>query len=157
MDISSIVVSPDYEVEVGSDCKAFSFYYYDDEETDLESVDPKMALRTMEYTYDDSSAHFLRKDGNSSRKAFKVAQFEVVLYSLPEKSSPLRPSDEHVTFRITCAAHDDIEANRGKGDDDADRRNKQVVTLISTAGFTQRASEISFPWWVSNKYPLVEN
>jgi hypothetical protein len=157
MDLSSIIVSPDSETSVSADNKAFSFSYYDADESDLESQSPKMVLRTMEYSYDEESANFLRKDGHSSVRAFRDAQFEVILYAIPEKQSPLRPSDEHVTFRITCAASDDIEVNRGKKDQDADRRDKQVVTLISTAGFTQRASEVAFPWWVPNKYPQIDN
>lgn len=155
MDLSSVVLSGD-NIQVSDDFKSLGFSYYDKDESNFSSTDPKMVLRKMRYSYNDKSSHFVRKDGPAAARDFQVAQFEVILYSLPEKQSPRRPFDESLTFRITCAASDDIEVNKGKSDEDKDRRNKQVVTLISTAGLVQRASEVAFPWWSKARYPVEQ-
>jgi hypothetical protein len=155
LDLAPAFINKSAPIHVGSDCKSLKFYYVDTEETDLMSTSPQTVLRSMEYTFDEQNNRFVRKDGQSRARSFKVARFEVILYSLPKQKTPPRPFDQTLTYRITCAALDDVQANRGKTDRDADRRNRQVVTLISSVGFLQRASETAYPWWQKGEWPEV--
>lgn len=134
------------------------YHYFDAAASDLApgTSNPVMALRPMRYRHVPDTGWFLRKDGSAAEREFRVARFECVLFHVPADPPPVPASRRYVSFRITCAADDDLEANRGKGDRSPDRRDREVVTLITAVGFQQAASRAAFPWWSDNPLPRME-
>ena len=157
LDMRQAVILEKTEPSITDEKQTLKFYSFDEENSSLQGPQPKVALKKFTYRRDKSSAEFKWKAGTDSEKAFKAAGFEIIIYSRPTPSQPRVPADELVTFRITCASHDDIEANKGKGDENPDRRDKEVVTLISVVGMHQKASEAVFPWWKHNRLPAFGN
>jgi len=153
-DLAQTVILERTEPLVEDNRERLTFCMVDGDASQPSGPDPKVVLKRVQYRRDKDSAYFVRQEG-SDTWSFRAAQFEIILYNKPTPSAMRVPADEYITFRITCAAHDDIEANRGKGDENPNRRDREVVTLISTVGFHQRASEAAFPWWRANQLPVV--
>ncbi len=155
LDIGQVINMEKAKLEVTGNRRVINFYSFDEENTKLSGDTPKVAVKKFSYRRDKDTNEFKWKEGSEKEKAFKAAGFETILYTVPAATDPQPPVNERITFRITCAAHDDLEANKGKGDLDKTRRDREVVTLISVIGFHQKASEAAFPWWNHNRLPSI--
>ena len=157
LEMGQAYVTDECNIEISDSRESMSFYSIDGNESKVNGATPTFVSQKLRFFREKDSAEFKWQVEDEEINTFKAAKFEVILFSRPDSSEPLVPADEHVTFRITCAALDDIEANRGKGDENPERRDREVVTLISTIGMEQRSSEAVFPWWNKNELPTFSH
>ncbi|MBI4871872.1 MAG: nucleotidyl transferase AbiEii/AbiGii toxin family protein [Candidatus Riflebacteria bacterium] len=102
--------------------------------------------------YFDPKTNMVSRNG----KVLTFARFERVIFyfQAPQfQNVAEKRYGNYVTLRVTCAPDVTIEANRNRPD--AERITKSVVTLITSIGIQQKASQELFPLWNRNQEPTV--
>ncbi|MBI2945551.1 MAG: prepilin-type N-terminal cleavage/methylation domain-containing protein [Candidatus Wallbacteria bacterium] len=139
-------------VEVSPDYFELTFYCHDPDGAAPPALpDPQAPLERVTYKFD-AATGMVSRNG----KAFNFARFErVVFYYKPPDydAVPDKVFGNYVTLRVTCASDEVIEINRTRSD--RDRVTRNVVTLITSLGLSQKASQEIFPRWNPPEEPVM--